>query len=634
LIPRAQLTNPRFYLILGSDLALFVLAHVGAYLIRFEFHISTYELGNMIQTLPLIVLFKGGVFVTFGIYRGMWRYVSMKDMWNLFRAVVFSSFVIFVIIVFIHRFIGMSRGVFVIDCGLTFLFTGGLRMVIRTIYHKHLFAKNGSSSGLEKGKKTPALIMGAGDAGEKALREVLENRQLPYEVFGFVDDDPGKKGRTIHGKYVLGNLELLPEIAEAKGVEELLIAIPSATGPQMRRIVEACEDTNLRFKTLPGMGEIIDGKISIKTLRDVDYQDLLGRRSVKMNREEIGGYLKDKRVLITGAGGSIGSELCRQIASFHPELLLFLDVSETNLYEIEMEFEHRFSYLRNVTVLGSIQNLSIIDKVFDRYQPQVIFHAAAYKHVPMLERHPWQAVQNNIRGTQVVMELAQSYGSERFVFVSTDKAVKPTSVMGASKRVGELQLQSFPKQSGLMMSVRFGNVVASSGSVIPLFRKQIARGGPVTVTHPEVMRYFMTIPEACQLILQAGAVGKGGEVFVLDMGTPIRIQDMARDLIRLSGKEPEKDIEIVFTGLRPGEKLYEELMTEGEGICPTDHKEILVLQHDGSWNGHGSQEKFREWLQQGIEELYGLAAAYDGEGIKKKLKQLVPDYTVHEKGSL
>ena len=338
--------------------------------------------------------------------------------------------------------------------------------------------------------------------------------------------------------------------------------------------------------------------------------------------------------MVTGAGGSIGSELCRQIAHFYPELLLLFDVSETNLYEIEMEFEHRFNYLRCIPVLGNIQNLSIIDKVFDRYQPQVIFHAAAYKHVPMLERNPWQAVQNNIRGTQVVMELAKSYGSERFVFVSTDKAVKPTNVMGASKRVGELQLQSFPKQSGLMMSVRFGNVVASSGSVIPLFRKQIARGGPVTVTHPEVMRYFMTIPEACQLILQAGAVGKGGEVFVLDMGTPIRIQDMARDLIRLSGKEPEKDIEIVFTGLRPGEKLYEELMTEGEGICPTDHKEILVLQHDGSWNGHGSQEKFREWLQQGIEELYGLAAAYDGEGIKKKLKQLVPDYTVHEKGSL
>lgn len=634
MIPRAQLRNPRFYLIFVADLALFALAHVGAYLLRFEFRPSSYELANMTSVLPFIIPLKAAVFLTFGIYRGMWRYVGVKDMWDLFMASAFSSLVIIATIVFIHRFVGMSRGVFLIDGGLTFLFTGGLRMIIRTVYQKRLFSKARLIGPWVREEKTPVLIVGAGDAGEMAVRELMENPQLSYTISGFIDDDPKKKGRSIHGIRILGDVESLPEIVRSNGVQEVLIAIPSATGPQMRRIVEACEGNNLRFKTLPGMGEIINGKVSIKALRDVDYSDLLGRTAVEMDGGKIGRYLKDKRILVTGAGGSIGSELCRQIIRFHPEILVLLDISEADLYEIEMEFGHHFGYQRYAPVLGSICDLSIVEKLFRRYQPQIVFHSAAYKHVPMLEQNPWQAVHNNIHGTEVLIEQSQRYGSEYFVFISTDKAVRPTSVMGASKRVGELLLQAYSGGNVQMMSVRFGNVVGSSGSVVPLFRKQISRGGPVTVTHPEVMRYFMTIPEACQLILQAGAMGEGGEVFILDMGRPIKIVDLARDLIRLSGKEPDKDIEITFIGLRPGEKLYEELITEGEGIVSSNHRGILVLKPDGAWNGHGSQEAFRDWLQQGIEELYRLAAAYDPEGIKGKLKDLVPDYKVQDRDIL
>jgi FlaA1/EpsC-like NDP-sugar epimerase len=394
----------------------------------------------------------------------------------------------------------------------------------------------------------------------------------------------------------------------------------------MRRIVEACDACGVRFKTLPGMGEIIDGKVSIKDLRDVNFKDLLGRPPVSLDLQEIESYLKGKSVLVTGAGGSIGSELCRQIVQFGPEKLILLDASESNLYDIQMELKHGLGYQKYATILEYIQNRRGIKRVFGHFRPDVVFHAAAYKHVPMLERNPWQAIHNNIRGSHVVMEECVENKTGYFVLVSTDKAVQPTNVMGASKRITELLVQSYIGNETRMMAVRFGNVVGSAGSVVPLFRKQIARGGPVTVTHPEVTRYFMTIPEATQLILQAGAIGEGGEVLILEMGTPVKIADMARDLIRLSGKEPDKDIEIVFTGLRAGDKLYEELITEDEEIVSTGHEKIVVLKPDGSWNGHDNQEAFRHWLRQGLEELEKLADEQDAPGIKQKLKELVPEY--------
>ena len=384
--------------------------------------------------------------------------------------------------------------------------------------------------------------------------------------------------------------------------------------------MERCKKSGIPFKTVPGMGELIDGKVTIRAIREVAYRDLLGREVVRLDEERIGGYLKDARVMVTGAGGSIGSELCRQICRFHPRSLVLYENAESPLYEIDIELKGGFPGIKIVPVLGDIRNQGQLDKAFSAHRPRVVFHAAAYKHVPMMEIHPWKAVMNNILGTRNVIDTSSRYGVSRFVLVSTDKAVRPTNVMGASKRVAELLTQN---QNGCglsrtrYMTVRFGNVVGSVGSVVPLFRKQIEKGGPVTVTHPEVTRYFMTIPEACQLILQAGAMGEGGEIFILDMGTPIKIVDMARDLIRLSGFEPDVDIEIVFVGLRPGEKLYEELITEGEGVVPTTHEKIMVLR------GKPCDQAL---LNGAVESLSGLAQEQHNAGIKAKLVQVVEDY--------
>jgi FlaA1/EpsC-like NDP-sugar epimerase len=368
--------------------------------------------------------------------------------------------------------------------------------------------------------------------------------------------------------------------------------------------------------------------VSVKVLRDVRYEDLLGRPPVHLDITGITDYISGRVILITGCGGSIGSELCRQVIKFHPRALILLDASEANLYLIQMELQHELSYEKFQAVLGHVQDRPLMQSIFQKFQPQVVFHAAAYKHVPILEKNPWKAIDSNILGSQVVMELAAEHNVERFVLVSTDKAVRPTNVMGASKRVTELLLQRLQGNNTRFMAVRFGNVVGSSGSVIPLFRRQIEQGGPVTVTHPEVNRYFMTIPEAAQLIIQAGAMGEGGEIFVLEMGTPVRILDMARDLIRLSGKEPDKDIKIVFTGLREGEKLYEELITVGEDIVPTKHEKILMLRtNDGRSPGSKDSVTHGEWLKDGMNRLYDAATRHDARAIKKILEEVVPEYT-------
>ncbi len=629
----AQLRNLNFYIVFVVDLVLFSAALFLAYLVRFEFSLDELLLVQIIFLLPLVLVVKFGAFFFLGLYKGMFRYAGIADLWKLCRATVLSTLVLMAIILIVHRFQGYSRAVFLIDGVLSFLFTGGLRLFIRLIFREYV-ENRGKNSGfyLFKTNKDliPVLIYGAGSAGEKLFRELTENPRLNFRVAGFVDDDKKKWGRSIHGITVLGGAKDLCTIKERQKIQEVLIAMPSSTGRQMRAVVEACKACGLKFKTLPGIGEIIDGKVNVKTLRDVNYKDLLRRRPVELDSDKIMGYLNDKVVLVTGAGGSIGSELCRQIIKFQPRQMVLLDVSEAGLYSIQMELKHRAGYQRYSMVLGQIQDEDLIDSVMRRYAPQVIFHAAAYKHVPMLERNPWQAVSNNIRGNQVMLEKALAYGVGHFVLVSTDKAVRPTNIMGASKRVCELLVQSYMGNGTRMMAVRFGNVVGSSGSVIPLFREQIERGGPVTVTHPEVTRYFMTIPEASQLILQAGAQGEGGETFILEMGTPIKIADMARDLIRLSGKEPDEDIEVQFTGLRQGEKLYEELITEGEGIVPTLHEKILVLKADGKWNGLGSQEAFRKHLLDQLQDLYSMAVLHDVQGIRCKIKEIVPEYEVQE----
>lgn len=629
-----QLKNSNFYIIFFLDIVLFSASLFFAYLVRFEFILTQSDLSQIFSLLPLLLVVKAATFFFMGLYKGMFRYVSLSDLLKLCKATALSTMILMVIMIITHRFEGCSRAVFVIDGVLTFLFTGGLRVLIRfvfkeyTVYKGKNFVFHQFENNIDD--VTSVLIYGAGNAAEKLYREIVDNPRLNYRVAGFADDDKNKHGRSIHGVPVLGGLKDLCAIKDKHEIKSVMIAMPSATGRQMRAVVDECKACNLLFKTLPGMGEIIDGKVTMKTLRDVHYKDLLRRKQVKLDSEKIYGYLNEKTVMVTGAGGSIGGELCRQIIKFQPRQLILLDVSEAGLYSIQMELKHRVGYQRYSTVLGQIQDEDLIDKVMQRYKPQVIFHAAAYKHVPMLEKNPWQAVSNNIRGNQVMLEKALEYGVGHFVLVSTDKAVRPTNIMGASKRVCELMVQSYMGNGTRMMAVRFGNVVGSSGSVIPLFRKQIKRGGPVTVTHPDVTRYFMTIPEASQLILQAGAQGKGGETFILEMGIPIKIADMARDLIRLSGKVPDEDIEVQFTGLRQGEKLKEELITEGEGIVKTTHDKIMVLNHNGDWNGFGSQEGFRVHLIEQLNDLYTAAALHDICGIREKMQDIVPEFKVQD----
>jgi FlaA1/EpsC-like NDP-sugar epimerase len=614
------------FILLLLDAALFAASLVSAFLLRFNFDLPGEAAGNMMQLLPFALLLKLLVFYLFDAYRGMWRYFSIRDFMDIVKAASVSSLILIAAILFVHRFSGFSRAVFIIDWFLTIIFLSSLRLSIRLVIHYFSNVAAGESSGgffrflKSGGKQKKLLILGAGDCGEKIYREIRDNAHLRYHVGGFLDDDPGKVGRQIHGVPVLGALSDLKWIVTRHKIEEVLIAIPSASAKQMRKIVESVKSLGIPSKTLPSMGELIDGKVSVKAIRDVAYRDLLGREVIRLEEEEIGRYLGGADVLVTGAGGSIGAELCRQICRFHPKTLVLFERAESPLYEIDIELKKSFPDARIVPMLGDIRDRGQLDHAFKKGHPTTVFHAAAYKHVPMMELQPWKAVKNNILGTRNLVLAANDHKVERFVLVSTDKAVRPTNVMGATKRVAELivQNQNHCGISGTrFMIVRFGNVVGSVGSVVPLFRKQIEQGGPVTVTHPEMMRFFMTIPEACQLILQSGAMGQGGEIFILDMGTPIRIADIARDLIRLSGLEPGVDIDIEYIGLRPGEKLYEELITEGEGIVPTRHEKILVLRGASCDAG---------MLDGKIEELRDLSFAQEAAAIRAKIKELVTEY--------
>lgn len=629
----AQFKNPNFYLMVITDVLLFTIALYLSYFFRFDFNVANInfeQIGNLLfWILPLKVV----LFFSIGLYRGMWRYTSVRDFWLLAQACVLSTMIVMMTILMINRFAGYPRSVFIADGVITFVLAGGARMAIRSFFAVLSNQVTDMNPSLMT-KLTRVLIIGAGDAGEKILRETIDNYKLNYEVVGFIDDDPQKQGRTIHGVRVLGMVERLPKILKQETVHQILIAVPSANGDQIRRIVDTCQKCNVSYKILPGIGDLIDGRVSVKLLRDISYEDLLGRSPVQLNVRDIRNYLDDKTILITGCGGSIGSELCRQVVKYQPHRLILLDSSESNLFNIQMEIlnEHFFRYCE--AILGHVQDETLMNDIFEKHKPQVVFHAAAYKHVPMMEKNPWQAVVNNIMGSRVAMEMAIKHHAERFVLVSTDKAVRPTNVMGASKRVTELIMQCQQGNGTRFMAVRFGNVIGSSGSVIPLFRRQIEQGGPVTVTHPEINRFFMTIPEASQMILQAGTMGEGGEIFILRMGTPIRIADMARDLIRLSGKEPDVDIKIVFTGLREGEKLYEELITVGEDILPTSHKKVMVLKSNGFFHEAKNPTEAKKYLYDQLDELEKMAKRHDAKGIKIKLKEIVPEYLPQENDSV
>lgn len=619
------------FIIILLDIVLSVGSFYLAHLIRFDFMIPNWAKEKFIEMLPYVLVGKLFCFYFFDLYKGMWRYTSLNDLMNIVKAATVSTFALIVFILFKNRFEMISRSVFIIDWCLTIMLLISLRIFTRlcfeqfteTIRFKDLFNAVSNIFRKGKGKGKGVLIIGAGDCGEKVCREFRENPSVQSHVVGFLDDDVAKIGRKIHGISVLNIIDSLEHTAKSMDVSEVIIAIPSVNTTRMRMIVDLCKKAEVNFKTVPNMGELIDGKISISAIRNVEYRDLLGRDPVNLDKKEIGNYLGNKRVLVTGAGGSIGTGLCRQICRYSPEKIILFERAESPLYEIDLELKKSFPGVEVVPILGDIQSKKELYKIFEQTKPDIVFHAAAYKHVPMLEQHPWKAVENNIAGTQNLVEIAHSFNCEKFVFVSTDKAVNPTSVMGTSKRISELLVQNMNDAQGSKTSfitVRFGNVIGSVGSVIPLFKKQIKDGGPVTVTHPDIIRYFMLIPEACQLVLQAGAMGKGGEIFILEMGKPVKIDNMARDLIKFSGFEPDVDIKIEYTGLRPGEKLYEELMTDQENVISTEHRKIMVL---------NSREIDMSSLNGKLERLKDESKKRSHDTIRTLLKEIVPEYDLN-----
>jgi FlaA1/EpsC-like NDP-sugar epimerase len=556
------------------DACLIAIAWYLAFALRFDFAIPK-RYGELItETILLAVVIKVAVLTMFGLYNRWWRYVSIGDMWSAARAVGVGSLIAFIVIFLIDPVEGvrLPRSVFLIDALLLLAFITGARLLART-----LIERPGRRGLVTRGRE--ALIVGAGDAGQLIIKEMLKNRALGYTPIGLVDDDPRKSNLRLHGVRVLGTTAALPHILGDNKPDEVIIAIPSAAGETRQRIVNVCRDASVAVKTLPAVHELITGDLHLaRQLREVQVEDVLGREAVDLDLASIASYLTGETVLVTGAGGSIGAELCRQIAAMGAERIVLVDHGENALVEIERELEHERRYGAAIPVLADVKHRAKMRQIFERYKPAVVFHAAAYKHVPLMEQNALEAVRNNVVATGVVADVASEHRVKRFVLVSTDKAVNPKNVLGQTKAVSEwiVQAAAAQEQNGTQfICVRFGNVLASSGSVIPLFRRQIARGGPVTVTHPEMTRFFMTIPEAVQLVIQAGAIGESGDIYVLDMGQPVKIVDLANNMIRLSGKEPGRDVKVEFIGVRPGEKLHEELWGDGEQVVPTSHAKIL-----------------------------------------------------------
>ena len=608
-------SNMRTTLAVLHDAAAAALAWSLAYLLRFNFDLPAGFAAELRQTLVWIVPLQMLIFWRFGLYRGIWRYASTADLRRIVLAVALSAAAIPLLFWMLRLGLVIPRSVLVINPLLLILLMGGSRFIYR------LWKEQGLYGGIRLNGE-PVLVLGAGDAAASLSKEL--SKSSDWRLAGFLDDNAGRHGRTLNGIRVLGGLDSLPEWAERLGVSQVIIAMPSSSHQQRKRAIQLCNAAQVKVLTVPSFDDLMSGKVAVSQLRAIELDDLLGRDPVKLDDAGLHGLLTGKVVMVTGAGGSIGSELCRQIARFVPARLVMFEQSEFALYTIEQELQQAFPALEFVCLVGDVRDAARVDEVMRQHRPAALFHAAAYKHVPLMEQHnAWQAIRNNVLGTWTVARAAQRHGVGKFVMISTDKAVNPTNVMGASKRLAEMVCQALqPSGSTRFVMVRFGNVLGSTGSVIPKFREQIARGGPITVTHPEITRYFMSIPEAAQLVLQAGLMGQGGEIFVLDMGEPVKIVDLAKDLIRLSGFTGE-EIKIEFTGLRPGEKLYEELLADSEHTLPTPHPKLRIAQArqaDAAW-----LEKLLGWAE---------SATMPDEQVRAALQDWVPEYRPNPDASM
>lgn len=608
-----QLLRHRRFLAIGVQLLLVVLANYGAFWIRFDGQIPAKALTVWLQMLPWLVLIRSVLFFPFRLHEGLWRYAGIWDLGNIIAGVATSTLVFFGLV---HGYFGLPaypRSVFVIDTMLLIFFLGGIRLGRRMYRRWH-----------SPQRKKKMLVYGAGDAGEMVVRDMQYNDFYDHEPIGFIDDDDAKVGLCIHGVPVLGTGAALPRIMEQKNPDEVLIAIPRADPATIRRIVHTLEPLRVPIKVLPSLHDIVDNTVTVSQIRDLSVEDLLARPKVQLDMRPVRQFVQGKRVLVTGAGGSIGSELCRQLARLNPEVLILLDMAESALYDINMELGQSQPACPRVAFLADLKHVEQLHRLFRRHRPQLVFHAAAYKHVPIMETHPDEAVFNNILSTCRLSQVAVQYGVETFVQISTDKAVNPTNVMGASKRICELYIQSLAQQQGqtVFCGVRFGNVLGSNGSVVPVFLRQIKEGGPVTVTHPAISRYFMTIPEASQLVLRASTLAKGGEIFVLDMGEQVKVVELARQMIRLAGFVPEEEIPIVYTGLRPGEKLYEELVERGEVVEPSGVEKIQRV--------HPHVLPDATCLAQQIALLEQLAVRGDAQAVVPVLRKMVPTFLPQE----
>jgi len=617
-----QLLSPHRLWQVLVDAGIVALSWWIAFQLRFDHGLPPKYLQLFERTILLVVAIKLIVFIAFGFYNRWWRYVSIRDMWAAARGVVVASLIADLTVYFVSPVHGfrLPRSIAATDLLLTLALIAGSRLLARTVIERPGLTM------VARGKEV--VVVGAGDAGRLIVQEMQRSRMLNYTPIGFVDDDPRKRHTRIMGVRVLGTIDELPRVLREHRPDEVLIAMPSVSGEVRRRIIEPAQQLRIVVKTLPGLYELIAGDSGLAgQIRPVQVEDVLGREQVEVDFHEVAAYLEGHTVLVTGAGGSIGSELCRQIARVRPSRLILVDNAEGPLFEIERELVAERDFTAALPKLIDVKDLKALRReVFEKYQPTVVFHAAAYKHVAMLETHPLESVRNNVVGTRVLCELAAEFAVERFVFISTDKAVNPKTVMGQSKALCEWIVESWGHRrdvSTRFVAVRFGNVLNSSGSVIPIFRKQIERGGPVTVTHPEMTRYFMTIPEAVSLVVQAAAIGGRGQVFVLDMGEPVRIIDLAQNMIRLSGKEPRlpedpatssRDVRIAFVGSRPGEKIHEELWSEDDSVGETTHPKILRLSRP---------PVDPDWLEQQVAELEHLADDGDTLGVVGKLRNVV-----------
>jgi FlaA1/EpsC-like NDP-sugar epimerase len=610
------------YLLLG-DIFLSAVSVLASYLIRLELIaiFPTYQV-SLLWMLGISIVVKPLIYYFFGIYRRLWRYASIRELVLILASVTTASMIVGGAMMGLYGarfFIGFPRSVLIIDWLLTLIFMGGFRFIFRWIAESSSTASNESI--LHSFHKKWVLVVGAGDAGAMFVRELLKNPQLNMKPIGFLDDDPAKQNSKIHGVPVLAPIDEIERVFKTRHVDEVLIAIPSASGEVLRKIAEKCRQRNIPFRTMPGLYELIGGSVSVSRLREVDISDLLRREPVKMDTQVLGDALENKIVMVTGGGGSIGSELCRQIARLNPKRILMVGHGENSIFSAATALKERYPSIDLVPLIADMRDYPRLSVIFDRWQPEIIFHTAAHKHVPLMESNIEEAVTNNIMGTDNVVKCALEHKVQRLVMISTDKAIRPVNIMGATKRIAEmLVLNAAHKYHCAFTVVRFGNVLGSRGSVVPRFKRQIQAGGPVTVTHPEMKRYFMTIPEAVHLVLQASTMSKGGENYILDMGQPVKILDLAEDLIRLSGLEPGKDIEIVFSGIRPGEKLNEDLWDKGFAYSPTSHPDIHQVDSEEVLSS--------EELRAVVDTL--IAYAQDGkpESIRELLSETIPGASI------